>query len=636
MIVTTGKLSKEFSMRFCRLIFAGLILLLYAPDSGAQLPEIYTRYSDALQTLTDLQADFPEICKLDTMGYSTRDSIPMLRVKISDNVDIDEDEPAIFYCGGVHADEVLGAEVVMSFIQNILIRYERGDLDVIRYINELEIFCIPFINPEGHIVVEEGDIEWRKNKCDNDNNGFFDFHDGVDNNRNYDFGFWIDDGPNATTPESLTYKGEAPFTQTENIAMAAFGWKYRPLIALDYHSPTYGRPNVAYYPWYWYSNEGGHGFGPDENLMQSICASFTSLIEAIPDDSATGSYTARRALVNKGDFKTYFYGNFGSAAFSVEVSDTTIQDPALVDTILTAHLPGQYYLLERALGAGITGIIRDSVTLEPIEAEVQVLQHINEDINPRLSRPDYGRYRRLLASGSYTLRFIKEDYSTMTIYNVSVTNSGPTTVDMLLPPLYPRPPAPLLNYPLEDSTLNDNMVNFDWNPSELAEFYLFELYQHTNLEIPIYVDSTLIDTSFSLDTPLSDTMYYWTVKGGNSNGWGPFSDIWMFRVDMLTGTDDPILQPRAFELYQNYPNPFNMETVIPVNVFGGVDATLVIYDIRGRLIREYDIHAASDNVVQQISWDGKDFRGVGVKSGVYFYRLRAGTESIARKMILLK
>jgi hypothetical protein len=630
MIVTTGKLSKEFLMRFCRLIFAGLILLSYAPDSGAQLPEIYTRYSDALQTLTDLQADFPEICKLDTMGYSTRDAIPMLRVKISDNVDIDEDEPAIFYCGGVHADEVLGAEVVMSFIQDILIRYDSGDRDVVRYINDLEIFCIPFINPEGHIVVEEGDTEWRKNKCDNDDNGIFDFHDGVDNNRNYDFGFWIDDGPNATTPESLTYKGEAPFTQTENIAMAEFGWTYRPLIALDYHSPTYGRPNVAYYPWYWYANEGGHGFGPDEDLMLSICQSFTSLIEAIPDDSGNGTYTARRALVNKGDYKTYFYGNFGSAAFSVEVSDTTIQDPALVDTIVTAHLPGQYYLLERALGAGITGIIRDSVTLEPIEAEVQVLQHINEDINPRLSRPDYGRYRRLLAAGSYTLKFIKEDYSTRTVYNVGVTNSGPTRVDMLLPPLYPRPPAPFLIYPLEDTTLDDNMVVFEWNPSDLADYYLFELYQHPDLETPIYVDSSLIDTSFSLDTPLSDSVYYWTVKGGNSNGWGPYSELWMFRVEVLTGTDDPAFQPGAFELYQNYPNPFNPATKIEYYLTRSADVTISVYNLLGQPVATL-FDGSQEAGDHSVTWDASGFR-----SGVYFVRLEAGDYAENIKMVLLR
>ncbi len=178
---------------------------------------------------------------------------------------------------------------------------------------------------------------------------------------------------------------------------------------------------------------------PDESLMHSICQSFTDLIEAIPDDSNTVHYTARRALVNKGDFKTYFYGNFGTAAFSVEVSDTTIQDPALYESIVAAHLPGQYYLLERAMGAGITGVIKDSLTLLPLEAEVQVDEHINADINPRLSRPDYGRYRRLLAPGTYTLRFIKEGYFTKTVNNVVVTSGGPTEIDILLSPENPYP-----------------------------------------------------------------------------------------------------------------------------------------------------------------------------------------------------
>ncbi len=422
-------------------IFATLIIFLLGifALTNAQLPDIYTTYEEAAQILTDLQANYPTICKLDTMGFSTRDNIPMLLFKISDNVSVDEDEPAVFYCGGVHADEVLGIEVVMNFIEDYCALYGSGDPDVVYLVNSIELFCVPFINPEGHIVVENGDTEWRKNKCDNDDNGIFDFHDGVDNNRNYDFGWDIDTGIGANTPESLMFKGFAPFTQAENIAMAEFAWQYRPLVALDYHSPTYGRPNVAYYPWYWYSSEGGHGMSPDESLMHSICQSFTDLIEAIPDDSNTVHYTARRALVNKGDFKTYFYANFGSAAFSVEVSDTTIQDPALYESIVAAHLPGQYYLLERALGAGITGVIRDSLTLLPLEAEVQVDEHINADINPRLSRPDHGRYRRLLAPGTYTLRFLKDGYFTKTVNNVVVTSGGPTEVDILLSPENPYP-----------------------------------------------------------------------------------------------------------------------------------------------------------------------------------------------------
>ena len=140
-----------------RKVFAFLILILVGSLQAQELPERYTRYNQALQILDSLQTVYPEICRLDTMGYSTLDSVPMLRFKISDNVNIDEDEPAIFYCGGVHADEVLGVEVVMSFIKDILRRYSLNDSVVVYDINNLEIFCIPFINPEGHIVVENGD-----------------------------------------------------------------------------------------------------------------------------------------------------------------------------------------------------------------------------------------------------------------------------------------------------------------------------------------------------------------------------------------------------------------------------------------------------------------------------------------------
>ena len=621
---------KGFFMRFSSLILPTMILLLSFSSSGAQLPDRYTTYAEALDMLTELQSNHPGICKLDTMGYSTRDNIPMLRFKISDNVEINEDEPAVFYCGGVHADEVLGVEVVVNFAQDLMDRYDNEDADAYRFINNMEIFCIPFINPEGHIVVEEGNTEWRKNKCDNDNNGIFNFHDGVDNNRNYDFGWSIDDEPGANTPESLMYKGTAPFTQTENIAMAEFAWKYRPLVALDYHSPTYGRPNVAYYPWYWYSNEGGHGFAPDEALMFSICQSFTSLIEAFPDDSSTGTYTARRALVNKGDFKTYFYGNFGSAAFSVEISDTTIQYPEYVDRIVTSHLSSQYYLLDRALGAGITGVIRDSVTMEPLEAEVQVTQHINTDINPRLSRPDYGRYRRLLAPGTYTLRFLKDDYLTRNINGVLVNNSGPTENDVFLVPLHPRPPAPYQYHPEIDSTLSENIVEFIWAASLYADNYLLELSYDSLFTEMVYADSTVIDTTFTLDQPLADSAYFWRIKGGNDNGWGPYSSSRNFRVEAQTGIDGDPIQPRRLRLSQNYPNPFNASTRISFAISESSEVRLDIFDLLGRRVATL-LDGNLDAGEHAVIWNAGDF-----PSGVYFARLETSQLTKSIRMVLLK
>ena len=365
--------------------------------------------------------------------------------------------------------------------------------------------------------------------------------------------------------------------------------------------------------------------------MASICQSFTLLIDAIPDDSATGTYTARRALVDKGDFKTYFYGNFGTASFSCEISDTTIQNPALIDTIVTAHLPGQYYLLERALGPGITGVIRDSVTMEPIEAEVQVSQHINQDINPRLSRPDYGRYRRLLAPGSYTLVFLKNDYQTKTIYNVAVSSGGPTETDVLLRPLHPRPPSPNPVYPPNDTTLTENTLEIIWESSEYADHYLFELYYEYDFTNPIYVDSTVSDTAFMISSPLPDSLYTWRIKGGNENGWGPYSELQSFIVSSPTSLDDNYgAAPSSFRLGQNIPNPFNPMTTIEFELPTATRAKIDIYNVLGQVVDVLQLNTQSAGR-HSITWDGSNR-----PSGIYFYKITAGDFVEIKKMTLLK
>jgi hypothetical protein len=612
-----------------------LVLILLAVLSAsvfAQLPERYTTYNEACSTLAYYQNRYPEICRFDTMGYSTRDSLPMLRFKISDNVGVDEDEPAVFYCGGEHADEVLGVEVVMYFINDIMGRYARGDSVTIRYINNLEIFCVPFINPEGHTVVEGGDMDWRKNKCDNDHNNIFNFHDGVDNNRNYDFGWNDDTTPNGLTPESLEYKGTAPFTQNENIAMRDFAWHYRPVVALAYHSPTYGRAEKAYYNWYWYAPN-GHGMAPDEAFQLSVCRQYCS---RITNDAGDSTYEARRGLVNKGDLKTYLYGNFATVAFTVEISDTTIQRPALVDTICIHHLPSQYYLLGRALGPGITGIVRDSVTLEPIEAEVRVVERTNADVHPRLSRPDTGRYRRLLEAGTFTLTFLKSGYLSRTVNNVVVTSSGnPTVVDKLLPPINPRPPSPVKIYPPPDTVIIDSIPALTWHTSRYATRYRLEVYADSALTNLVYFDSTITDTTRVPTIPEGDSLLYWQVRGGNTYGWGPYSTTWSFLMHYVIDAIDETVLPQDITLGQNYPNPFNMQTSISLAIPNGKRGELAIFDIGGRIVNDLKLTGTLSGT-QQVTWNGRNSNGQELKSGVYFYRLRVGDRSFTKSMILLK
>jgi aminopeptidase N len=88
-------------------------------------------------------------------------------------------------------------------------------------------------------------------------------------------------------------------------------------------------------------------------------------------------------------------------------------------------------------------------------------------------------------------------------------------------------------------------------------------------------------------------------------------------------------------LDQNYPNPFNPATTIRFRLNEPAAVSLRIYDAAGRLVRvlvEAPLSAGS----HARAWDGTDSRGAEVSSGVYLYRLDAGSFSRTRKMILIR
>lgn len=90
-----------------------------------------------------------------------------------------------------------------------------------------------------------------------------------------------------------------------------------------------------------------------------------------------------------------------------------------------------------------------------------------------------------------------------------------------------------------------------------------------------------------------------------------------------------------FALEQNHPNPFNPSTEIRFSLPSRCAVRLEIFDTAGRLIRVLR-DGAMDPGAHAVLWDGTNGAGRAVGSGVYFYRLRAGKDAVARKMVLLR
>lgn len=96
------------------------------------------------------------------------------------------------------------------------------------------------------------------------------------------------------------------------------------------------------------------------------------------------------------------------------------------------------------------------------------------------------------------------------------------------------------------------------------------------------------------------------------------------------------VQPQQFALEQNYPNPFYGDTLIRFLILeDAARVELEIFNLAGQkvttLVRGENLHG-----VYELRWDGRDRNGRELASGVYLYRLRAGTFVETRRMLLLR
>jgi flagellar hook assembly protein FlgD len=94
--------------------------------------------------------------------------------------------------------------------------------------------------------------------------------------------------------------------------------------------------------------------------------------------------------------------------------------------------------------------------------------------------------------------------------------------------------------------------------------------------------------------------------------------------------------PLNFALYQNYPNPFNPSTTIHYTLPQKMgEVRLSIFNILGQLIWE-KVLTGIDAGTHDISWAGETFGGSKVGSGIYIYRMTAGSYHDVKKMVFIK
>jgi hypothetical protein len=97
---------------------------------------------------------------------------------------------------------------------------------------------------------------------------------------------------------------------------------------------------------------------------------------------------------------------------------------------------------------------------------------------------------------------------------------------------------------------------------------------------------------------------------------------------------EPSPVPAGFELAPNFPNPFNPDTRIQYVIPNAGHVRLTVFDPMGRAVAGFERMETAGG--HSFAWNGRDFSGATVPSGMYIVRLENGSRSQSRKMMLVR
>jgi len=134
------------------------------------------------------------------------------------------------------------------------------------------------------------------------------------------------------------------------------------------------------------------------------------------------------------------------------------------------------------------------------------------------------------------------------------------------------------------------------------------------------------------DAPATEVNGKVYVIGGSTTSWPshPASMVEEYTPPIVGVEDQGENNPEEFALHQNYPNPFNPSTKIKYSVPQSSSVVIKVFDILGNEI-ETLVNEEKTIGTYEITWYAED-----LPSGIYFYRLQAGSFVETKKMVLMK
>ncbi|HIF27880.1 MAG TPA: hypothetical protein EYQ40_05020, partial [Candidatus Marinimicrobia bacterium] len=271
----------------------------------------YYTFAEIEEHLDELYADYPELITEKVSLGQTLEGRDIWMVKVSDNPELDEDEPEMLYTGLHHAREPM-SYMNLFYFMNWLTENYGIDPEATALVNSRELYFIPAVNPDGLVynqqIASNGGGMQRKNRRETCSST----PDGIDLNRNYSYMWGYDNSGSSPDGCSETYRGTAPFSELETQAVQNFVEAHDFKIALNYHS--YG--NLFIRPF---------GYDPDLSLPEEDFEIFIEYGEAMTQYNGylfgTGIETVGYTV--NGEACDWMYGEHGIYAYTPEVGNNS-------------------------------------------------------------------------------------------------------------------------------------------------------------------------------------------------------------------------------------------------------------------------------------------------------------------------
>lgn len=366
------------------------------PEAGAFARDDWPTLAEVEARTDALVAANPDIMHKFRLGTSI-EGRALWAVRVSTApAEFDPAKPKVSINGNHHAREVMTVAAAMDVLDVLAAEYRAGDPAAVRWVQGLEVYVTPVVNPDGYHHVMSDDEWWRKNRRPN--------HDGsvgVDLNRNYLYAWGANEQGSSSWPDDETYRGTAAGSEPEVAAMIGLARSIRPLFNLSYHSYA----EVLLYP-YGYEN----AKNPEGDTMEQLS---TEVMLRMTRDTGSGTFTKRSRLypVNGLD-RDWYYFELGTYSFVPEISSPSRgfhPGTEWIAPTVTGLRAAWMYLLDRALGIGLRGQVLDTEGLPVPGARVEVATVKWKNGEPQTAS-DLGWFHKLVGAGAVTLKVSAPGY----------------------------------------------------------------------------------------------------------------------------------------------------------------------------------------------------------------------------------